>query len=366
MASRLRHRAFTLIELLVVIAIIAVLVALLLPAVQQAREAARRSQCKNNLKQYGLALHSYHETYNLLPSGEMQPNCCNTGVQGGSPRYSPNVALLPYMDQQPTYNAISSSYKSLTNGNTYARFSSAPWDTGYSPFLTSIPVFVCPSDTKSAQGGTIGKCNYMFCRGDTTWDHNEWTNNGNPMRGYRGMFGGQGSCRNFRDVLDGLSTTIMMGERIQAKAWNDPLVSHGGVLSNIGSGFRTNPSLCLAYAVNGTYTSTAVQAISGTRWPDGAPGFTGMTCVLGPNKANCTQGGWDGEDGIYEPMSMHSGGVQCLFADGAVRFISNSINTGNVTLPPADVPGAANGPSPYGVWGALGSRAGGDSPGSDF
>src|SRR5579863_8203512 len=143
------RRAFTLIELLVVIAIIAVLVALLLPAVQQAREAARRSQCKNNLKQYGLALHNYHETYSLLPSGEMQTGCCNTGVAGGAPRYSPNVALLPYVDQQTTYNAVSSSYRSLANGNTYARFSSAPWDGGYSPFNTSIPMFVCPSDTRT-------------------------------------------------------------------------------------------------------------------------------------------------------------------------------------------------------------------------
>jgi prepilin-type processing-associated H-X9-DG protein len=299
----------------------------------------------------------------MLPSGEMQTACCN---RGQVPRYSPNVALLPFVDFMGLYNQISTTYKSTVNGNTYAGFSSAPWDTGYSPFVTSIPMFLCPSDTKSTQGGSIGKCNYMFSRGDTTWDHNEWTNNGSPMRGYRGMFGGQGSCRQLRDVIDGTSTTIMMGERIQAKNWNDPLVMHGGVLSNIGSGFRTNPSLCLAYAVNGTYTSNSVQAISGTRWPDGAPAFTGMTTVLGPNKANCTQGGWDGEDGIYEPMSMHAGGVQVLMVDGAVRFIANSINTGNITLPPADTDGGPNGPSNYGIWGALGSRAGNDTPGGDF
>jgi prepilin-type N-terminal cleavage/methylation domain-containing protein len=344
-----RRRAFTLIELLVVIAIIAVLVALLLPAVQQAREAARRSQCKNNLKQYGLALHNYHEQYNMLPSGEQ--------LTGGptAARYSPNIGLLPMLDQGPLYNTLSSSLGS------YQPFGGVPWDTGYAPFVVNIPMFQCPSGTKTIQGDRIGKTNYVFSRGDTTWDHNEWTNNGTPTRGYRGMFGGQGTCRSFKDVTDGLSTTIMMGECTQSKDWNDPIVADGGVLSNIGSGFRTNPSLCLAYVVGQNYTSNSVQAIRGTRWPDGAPAFTGMTTILGPNRAACTQGGWDGEDGIYEPQSRHVGGVHVLMGDGAVRFVSNNINTGNITAQPADAQGQSNGASPYGIWGALGSKGGGDA-----
>ena len=366
MRMNFRRCGFTLIELLVVIAIIAVLVALLLPAVQQAREAARRSQCKNNLKQFGLALHNYHETFNSLPSGENFTGCCNQTTGPAAPRHSPNVGLLPNIDQQPLFNVISSRYTSLSGGGTYNPFTAAPWDTGYSPFNTNIPMFLCPSDPKTSAGGTIGKTNYMFSRGDTTWDHNEWTGNGTPTRGHRGMFGGQGTCRLLRDVVDGLSTTIMMGERIQSKNTGDTMVVHGGVMSGIGSAFRTNPSLCLAQVAGQNYLPGTIQAIGGTRWPDGAPAFTGMTTVLGPNKANCTQGTWDGEDGIYEPMSQHSGGVHVLMGDGAVRFISNSINTGNITLPPADAQGQPNGPSPYGIWGSLGSAAGGDTVAGDF
>jgi hypothetical protein len=102
--------------------------------------------------------------------------------------------------------------------------------------------------------------------------------------------------------------------------------------------------------------------MGGLAWPDGAPAYTGCTTVLGPNTASCTQDGWDGDDGIYEPSSNHVGGVHVLMGDGAVRFISNNINTGNTTLPPPDAPNASGnaigGPSPYGVWGALGSKAG--------
>lgn len=361
MARYVKRLGFTLIELLVVIAIIAVLVALLLPAVQQAREAARRSQCKNNLKQYGLALHNYHDTFSILPSGEGIPN-----TSWAACRYSPNIALLPYIDQAPLYNQIAGAFTNPATSVTYAPFHAVPWDGNYLPFTVQPPVFLCPSDTVTREGGAIGKTNYMFSRGDSTWDHNQWTNNGNPHRGYRGMFGGQGTCRAFRDVTDGLSNTIMMAERIQAKGRGDPYVLHGGVVSGIGSSFRTNPSLCLAMVSGIMYTSTNTQSIGGTRWPDGAPAFTGCTEVLGPNKAECTQGNWDGEDGIYEPMSQHVGGVQALMGDGSVHFFSNNINTGNITFPPADAAGGPNGPSPYGVWGALGSRAGGDVVPTDF
>src|SRR5215469_13216172 len=128
-------------------------IALLLPAVQQAREAARRSQCKNNLKQYGLALHNYHDVYNLLPSGEQF-----TG-SNASCRYSPNVPLLPFLDQAPLYNQISGGL--VIGGTTYAPFGAVPWDGNYRPFLVQPPVFLCPSDALSVSGGTIGKTNYM-------------------------------------------------------------------------------------------------------------------------------------------------------------------------------------------------------------
>lgn len=344
---KLRRRlAFTLIELLVVIAIIAVLIALLLPAVQQAREAARRSQCKNNLKQLGLALHNYHDTFGKLPFGEGRE--CSP-CQGR--RYSGFVGLLPYFDQAPLFNQIAA-----------ANFNNVPWDGGFAPWQVQMPMLLCPSDSLTDRNNPIKKTNYMFCRGDSAWDHNQWAPNGG--RGLRGMFTGNSQNKSFRDATDGLSNSIAMSERIQAKSGN--FVRNGGTATGVGNSMvQSNPSLCLGQInANKQYTG-GVGAWGGGRWTDGAPAFTGCTTVLGPNKGSCTQGGWDGEDGIYEPSSVHVGGVHCLMGDGAVRFISENINTGNIASPPPDGPGQPNGPSPYGVWGSLGSIRGGDVVG-DF
>jgi prepilin-type N-terminal cleavage/methylation domain-containing protein len=349
----LRKRfGFTLIELLVVIAIIAVLIALLLPAVQQAREAARRTQCKNNLKQLGLAMHNYHDVYNMLPPGEGLP-----GGPGGQ-RQSAFVGMLPYFDQAPLYNQIAA-----------VNFQKVPWDTGFAPFLQKLPAILCPSDYGSSPNSNpTGKTNYMFSRGDSPWDHNEWTGNGG--RGMRGMFSGNVRCRTFAQVSDGLSNSIAMSERTLAQGTSNVL--DGGTATGLGGTFVHNsPSSCLAVlGANKTYTG-ATGAWGGTRWPDGAPAFTGVTTVLGPNKASCTQGGWDGEDGIYEPLSRHTGGVHCLFGDGTVRFISDSIDVGNSSCPPPDGSAGGGSPctswggqSPYGVWGSLGSVNGGDTVGN--
>jgi prepilin-type processing-associated H-X9-DG protein len=334
------------VELLVVIAIIGILVGLLLPAVQAAREAARRMQCSNNLKQLGLALHNYEIAFKKLPYGEFYD-----GPYPSPHRYSGFVGMLPYVEQAPLFNQIAG-----------VNFTPVPWDGGYVPFRTEIPTFHCPSDVARTRGtNDIGQTNYMFSRGDSAWDHNQWAGNGG--RGKRGMFSGQAIHRSFRDVTDGLSNSIAMSERTisQPNSYN---VLDGNVVMGIGSTFRdSNPSACLAYVGAGKRYVTTVslgQNWTGTRWPDGAPAFTGHTTVLGPNKAACTQNTWDGEDGIYEPMSRHTGGVQVLFGDGGVRFIPEAIDTGNIASPPPDAPGQPNGMSPYGVWGSLGSVRGGD------
>lgn len=333
------HRldAFTLIELLVVIAIIAILVALLLPAVQQAREAARRAQCKNNLKQLGLALHNYEEIHKMLPPGE-------TRVGGADQfrRVSAIAHLLPFIDEAPLYDEI-----------TRSQFARAPWDQGYAPWTTNLDGMECPSDSRTSSGGRIGKTNYMFSRGDTSWDHNQWAGNGG--RGLRGMFTGQGYCITFAQCSDGLSNTIMMSERIQGK--NQGRYVTDGVTGRSASGarVRNNPARCLTERINATTKVVAAPAAwGGARLWDGAPAFTGCTMVLGPNTGSFIQGGWDGEDGIYEPTSKHVGGVHTLMGDGTVKFISENIDTGNTTR---GVPTVESTPSPYGVWGALGSRA---------
>jgi len=225
----------------------------------------------------------------------------------------------------------------------------------------------------AAEGGRIGKTNYMFSRGDGNWDHNQWSGNGG--RGQRGFFtssgngndGSNGVNRQFRDILDGLSNTIAMSERTKGQRGNRKATSGALSISNGGT-MRQNPASVLPMLVGGEFPGD-FRTWTGTRWPDGAPAFTGCTMILGPNKGSYVQGGWDGEDGIYEPTSKHVGGVQALMGDGAVNFFSENIDTGLTTCPGPDAPGARSGActpysqfgrSPFGIWGALGSAGGGE------
>ena len=343
-----RRRAFTLIELLVVIAIIAILVALLLPAVQQAREAARRSQCKSNLKQLGVALHNYHDVHSVMPYG-----CLSTA--GQIRRFSGFFGLLPFIDQAPLYDA---SVESLEppGGN------SAAWNNGVPCVSAKLPSLRCPSDPDSRVDAVKAKANYAFSYGDDAWDFNPgW---GNNSRGVRGMFtsirtnGSGGSCRKFRDVTDGLTNTIAMGEHIVAKPGADSIQT-GAATTTVSNGGRRNPSLCLASVDQaGKYLSLGHgtgSRLTGVRAFDGAPPFTAVNTILAPNGPSCKNQNNNAHDrdGVFTMTSQHTGGVHVLMGDGAVKFIGNSIDTGDLT---ADR--VATGPSPYGVWGALGSISG--------
>ncbi|QDU59988.1 Type II secretion system protein G precursor [Planctomycetes bacterium Pan216] len=341
---RARVRGFTLVELLVVIAIIGVLVGLLLPAVQQAREAARRSQCSNNFKQFGIALHNYHESHLCFPPGGAHSDATNNRPR----RYSAHVHLLPYSDQAQLYDRIAE-----------GGFTGDPWGTGTIGATVQVEGLVCPSDPLS-RSAAFGETNYMFSRGDSLQDNNHWA--GNSARGMRGMFPQMGDsitdtthgrCQRVRDVTDGLTKTIAMSERIKAKAGSN-LVSDGGCASDFGSGFRTNPSLLLAEVSGNAYTGTVLRT-TGLRWMDGTITFTGFTTIMGPNTPCAHNGGGDQGDGVFDPSSLHPGGVNCLMGDGSVRFIGDAIDTGDNTV------GAVTaGASPYGVWGAIGSINGGE------
>jgi prepilin-type N-terminal cleavage/methylation domain-containing protein len=352
------RKAFTLIELLVVIAIIAILIALLLPAVQQAREAARRTQCKNNLKQLGLAIHNYHDVYNLIPMGSG-----NNGGPAGR-RHSAYVGLLPYFEQAALFQLISSggTAASVNGTQNYAPFDFVPWDNNHKAVVTKLPAILCPSDGDSQSQTPRGGTNYGFSRGDQSWDTcPQW--NGNGGRGLRGAFvGGQAvsGTHGFRDVVDGLSNTVFMAERIKGKP-GALKVTDGGIDATLGQAtYRANAATCLATAGTngaGVYnTPGSVRNYAGARWIDGTNTMTGITTILGPNKPSCTDPGNDDRDGIFDPTSLHTGGAQILLGDGGVRFISDNINTGNTTA------GSPTGSqtSPYGVWGALGSIAGGE------
>ena len=355
----LRRRAFTLIELLVVIAIIAILVALLLPAVQQAREAARRSQCLSNLKQLGIAIHNYHDVHTAVP-----PAC---GVDGGGAfnfrRHSALFNLLPFMDQQPAYDE-SVNFLEPPGGAT-----TAAWDNAVPATSIQLSVHRCPSDPDGGSPmATIAKSNYRLCRGDSGWDVNHrWSGNGG--RGLRGFFlqnsneGFANGVRRFRDVQDGLSNTIAMGEAIIAKP-NADRIQFGAVTADIGAS-STNPAACLA-TVNGdgVYSNLGPDPNwssfnSGVRAYDGAYPFTGFVTVLPPNSPSCVNNDHD-SDGLMSLSSQHSGGAHVLFADGATRFISDNIDTGDLTAQPV-----VSGASPYGIWGALGSVSGSEEMG-DF
>ena len=335
-----KSRGFTLVELLVVIAIIGVLIALLLPAVQQAREAARRMQCTNNLKQLGIALHNYHDTFGKLPamSGGSSPG-------GNHGRLSGFIGLLPFMEQRALWDAYASD-----------NFSQDPW-ANWAPNNTQIAGLLCPSDSAPSSTG-IGYTNYCFSAGDQPLyrfdDANSSNDQTNSWDG-RGMFA-RYNYKGFKDITDGLSNTVAMGERcigVDGRKIKGGIVRVDNAFVDGGKANR-----CMdTRGLGGRYVdgATSYHTYSGKRWSDGCPAFVGLNTILPPNSPSCTR--WGNEkDKIYAtPTSYHPGGVDTLFGDGSVSFTTDTIDTGNLT---ADWEN--NGPSPYGVWGAMGSRSGGD------
>lgn len=295
-----RNRGFTLIELLVVIAIIAILIALLLPAVQQAREAARRTQCKNNLKQYGLALHNYHDVYGRFPPA---------GQNWGNPHLGWQVRILPFADQGPLYNEIDFSdpnaFNRVVNGKPLRQ--------------NNVPYALCPSDAsgpvdanwaQTSYGGSMGPnrnpsasgaCNifmtanvhYPSPGGDA--DHGNTTD----LRRISGMFGRLlSNSPAIRDVTDGTSNTIIVGEILPA--CND---HRAGWWNYNGMG---NAHASMSVPLN---TMTTCQAPYKPQTPE-------HPACTNPNNWNLSWGF----------RSAHVGGAQFLFTDGSVHFVSENID----------------------------------------
>lgn len=339
MVTTQRARGFTLVELLVVIAIIGVLVGLLLPAVQAARERARQTQCVNNLKQLGLAIQNYESTYKYYPWRQG-----GTGAVGQAgtqeSRLSGLVLLLPYMEQSALYDEIK---------NTGAGAGPAA---NYGPWGFQLEGLLCPSDTSPIPDGH-GNTNYRFCAGDSidsTAEEGKALGAGNVTpKNPRGVFGHNSRFRQ-ADLIDGTSNTIAMSERAQ---FIDDTDIRGGI--DASASITGNPNACAALKAAGSLAPGG-PTWSGSSWHDGRGGFTGITTILPPNSPSCTTSGSDpGAPGIFTPSSFHPGGVVVLFFDASVRFITDEIDSGDNTLP---YPTSIGAKSPYGVWGALGSRRG--------
>jgi prepilin-type N-terminal cleavage/methylation domain-containing protein/prepilin-type processing-associated H-X9-DG protein len=330
-----RRSAFTLIELLVVIAIIGVLIALLLPAVQSAREAARRSQCSNNLKQLGLALANYESATGAFPWNQ----ACGKPL-GGAPHPSNGLSglalMLPYLEQTAIYNSLNFSLGLIWGG-------SPPGldPIQFTAITSTVSSFLCPSD-----GDGVGRNNYMLSNG-TNFD---W----HSRRGGAGVFGrpdndtGGPASTNFgagtiAAIRDGTSNTIAFAERLRGDgdaSTSTPGDIYQGVpgLAPAGTNYvmqnqgeqtwldSTGMSTCSSFAQT---SPTATWNFAGYLWASSNYGQTTFNFVLTPNSKTPDCSAWGGSAigyGFHTPRSAHSGGVQCTFADGSVRFIKDSIN----------------------------------------
>lgn len=318
MPTQIHRRGFTLIELLVVIAIISVLIALLLPAVQSAREAARRIQCANNLKQLGLGLHNYEGIASVLPPSMVMTGTGSTITWTNG--WSVHGRVLPLMEQGAAFNAI----------NFTLRYS-VPENTTVSSL--SLTAFLCPSEVKTEPKATtttrMGVNNYGWNMGDWyVW----------------GGFGGIASraafqinkSRRLAEFVDGLSNTIVASE---VKAYQPNLGNCGG-LANINNPATIPAPSADPYTVAPEYNAGCTLSLTGhTEWVDGAVHETGFTTAWGPNRRIVRMAQGQDLDLIGQrenrggptfaavtARSYHLGGVNVLLGDGSVRFAKDSID----------------------------------------
>jgi prepilin-type N-terminal cleavage/methylation domain-containing protein/prepilin-type processing-associated H-X9-DG protein len=350
---RTRLRGFTLIELLVVIAIIAVLIALLLPAVQSAREAARRSQCTNNLKQFGLAIHNYHSATQAIPpsgarAGYGPWGCARPGGANSWPQYySMKTHLLPYLEQQAVFN----SFNFMQNAGPLTS-SENKWMTlggwiNSTAYLTKIPVFLCPSDPNPGNTA-VANSNYPNNIGtNRAYAQVNWTPNG-PFY----QLSWDSAIRDvisFDDVSDGLNSTAIFSEWVKGTGNinSDGLgMVYGGAGqpivcdTTLRNNKTPNPDYVL-YTTKCQNNTARLFAFKGEYWHLGDTGRGGFyTHSTPPNQRSC----FCSEDGgraalsalplpyaedpetLVGASSYHPGGVNVLFMDGSVRFIKSSVN----------------------------------------
>ncbi|UUO07366.1 DUF1559 domain-containing protein [Blastopirellula sp. J2-11] len=285
------RRGFTLVELLVVIAIIGVLIALLLPAVQQAREAARRMQCINNLKQIGLAMHNYHDTYNSLPPGWLRRGDTN------DPQYGWGTNLLPQIEQGALYDQLSPGEIRLRE-----RYTSSATDTDKALLQTVIKGYRCPSDVTGDLNDRVDfGVNDHFDIATSNYVCNLGYDAVTNSTAGDGMFYGS-SYLGLRDVLDGTSNTLLVGERDGGPSYSDPDYPFGAAVwagvGRSGSGSENGVSR----------TGARVGFIINHDYGDSVNRGKGMS-------------------------SLHPGGINILLCDASARFLTETADRTNVVIP---------------------------------
>ena len=365
-----RRRGFTLIELLVVIAIIAILIALLLPAVQQAREAARRTQCKNNLKQIGLGLHNYLSTHSKFPPGRLLPdiiiggtiptsytsyNATTNNAAAWAGNRPVHIFLLPFMEQGNIYNLINMSgpnSQQMTTGGGVT-----PVNPNFAAYNNAAALYLCPSDANTQR--VITENNYVYNFGGSTpyagarastaqtdWSASITVGSQSFSCGGNGAFTAGKSLAD-RDFTDGLSNTAMFAERTKGSgkaAASNPPTPADIITSPNRQNVMLSPDTMFNDCLNAPKVASSFNFTSFGRWlggsdfsngwPFAAYSGTMYNHVATPNWKGTDCGNWSaisdtpGEHAIISARSMHTGGANVMMADGSVRFASENVDTG--------------------------------------
>jgi prepilin-type N-terminal cleavage/methylation domain-containing protein/prepilin-type processing-associated H-X9-DG protein len=363
-SSQAVHRSragFTLVELLVVIAIIGTLVGLLLPAVQVARESARRSACGNNIRQLALACLTFADARGVFPAATdwatSHPNYATdtVNVAKNARTWSYIAKVLPFMEQTSRYNTVVKYYKNAAAGGTAGDWSNAP-DTGY-----RLPEVECPSDKMiSLRMKEFGATSYRASGADGF----------NTPQGWMGDCAGTTLSRlcprtpnrigRLAKIIDGLSKTIMLGEAIIGDGSSDRRTNFVVAAGYDGS---QKPSRCVAASTSPGAVTRGSQ-YPGGQWAVNHCGHTWFHTVQQPNSPRCSYVGLTdyGAQYVVTPLSsFHNGGAQVAMCDGAVLFLTDTIDNNNLPDYSGSTYPTATEPSKYGVLGALGTAAQGET-----